>query len=364
MVGDLIPILYPATERRFENNGLGGLPHAKSCVVVQKRNTSGGYYLEMEYPVNGLHYKDLACERIIYAAPEPGKHPQPFCIDYISRPINGIVKINAQHPSAQLQKLVTYGTYSGTDIQGMCNNYLLQARQLGQNVEFWFTTDITSSVAVTFKHPEPSSVMDVLLGKEGSVLDMVGGEYEFDGWHIILHAQRGVDSGIEVRYGVNMTDFDAETDASDLVTAVLPYWKGTVNDVETYVIGDLCVSSNAAAFATTRAVPVDVSNRFDSDQAPTETQVTAAGQAYISSSDSTRLVTSIKTAFSPAVIGNRPLHLCDTVRIVHPDMGVSATATVVETRHNVLTDKYESVTVGGIRKTIVQTIAELIKRGG
>lgn len=362
----MIPVLYPSTQRAFTNNGLGGLPHAVSCFTTEKRNTVGGYYLEMEYPVDGLHFSDLAPERIIYAASAPIKKPQPFYIERISRPINGIVTIEAPHVSAQMQKLGTYGTHTGTNIQGMCYNYLYQARQLGQKVDFWMTTDITRPGTTTFTHPEPCSIMDVLQGKEGSFLDVCGGEYEFDGWHVILHRQRGTDSGLEVRYGVNMTELDAETDASDLVTAVLPYWKGKVNDAETVIVGDLRLSQNASAFAFARTLPVDVSNQFDlaAGASPTKAQVTAAGQSYIANKATTSLTTSIKTAFTPAAIGDRPLYLCDTVKVVHPDLGLSSTAKVVETRYNVLADRYESVTIGGIRKNIVDTIADMIRKGG
>lgn len=363
----MIPVLYPATEHNFQNNGLGGLPDAISCYVTEKRNTPGGYFLEMEYPADGLHYSDIAPDRIIYAAPAPGKHPQPFYIQRIAPPIGGVVQIEAPHISAQLQKLVTYGTHSGTNIQGMIYNFLYQARQLGQVVDFWCTTDITRQSTTTFKRPQPSSIMDVLLGTEGSVLDIVGGEYEWDHWHVVLHRQRGTDAGLEVRYGVNMTDFNAETDASELVTAVLPYWKGKVNDVETFIYGDLCASSNASAYATVRAVPLDVSNKFDlaAGQSPTKAQVTAAGQSYISGAN-TALSTSISASFVPPTVGNRPVNLCDTLKVVYPDLNVSATAKVVETRFNVLADRYESITIGNFKKTIVDTIADIITkdRGG
>ena len=60
----MIAVLYPANETAFTTNGLGGLPDAISCTVTEQRNTQGGYWLEMEYPVDGLHYADIAPERI------------------------------------------------------------------------------------------------------------------------------------------------------------------------------------------------------------------------------------------------------------------------------------------------------------
>ena len=357
----MIPVLYPSTETAFTTNGLGGLPDAISCVVTEQRNTQGGYYLEMEYPVDGLHYDLLAPERIIYAAPSMGNTPQPFRISRITRPINGIVRIEAPHLCAELQKLTSWGVDTGTNIQGMIYNQFYRARQLGQTVPFWATTDITVDSDVTFSHPEPTSLADILLGAEGSVLDVVGGEYEWDGYHIILHRQRGVDSGLEIRYGVNMSDLEAETDATELVTAVIPFWKGSVNDVETVVIGDMCTASNASAYAYVRCVPLDVSQQFEleADQQPTAAQVTAKGQSFIDGSALSELTMSINVKYT-SLMENRNINLCDTVRVVHPDLGVSSAAKVVETKYNTLIERYEELTIGTMRQTIVDTIARLL----
>lgn len=362
MVVAVIPVLYPATERTFQNNGLGGLPDAIACAVTEKRNTPGGYYLEMDYPCNGLHFSDLAPERIIYAAPAPGKSPQPFRIERITEAIDGIVHIEAPHVSAELQKIVTYGVFSAHSAAVSFNELASVATQTGQSVPFHFYTDMWSEDARPISFPEPRAFSEIIVGTQGSLIDTFGGELDFDKWNIGHHASRGSDRGLEIRYGVNMTQLDAETDASDLVTAVLPYWKGRVNDTDTVVYGDLCTSSNASAYATIRAIQFDATQKVGSDSQPTKAQVTAAGQAYINSTATSELAMSITTSFAPALIGDRPLYLCDTVKVVHPDLGVSSTAKVVETRFNVLTGQYESITIGSIRKSIVDTIADIIKK--
>ena len=363
----MIPVLYPATETAYTTNGLGGLPDAINCVVTEQRNAQGGYYLEMDYPIDGLHYADIAPERIIYAAPFMGATPQPFRISRINRPINGIVHIEAPHISAELQKLTSWGIDTGTNVQGMIYNQFYRARQLGQTVPFWCETDITVQSDVTFSHPEPTTLADILLGSEGSVLDVVGGEYEFDGYHIILHSQRGTDSGLEIRYGVNMSDIEAETDAAELVTAVIPFWKGTVNEQDVVVMGDMCSADNASAYAYVRCVPLDVTEQFEleQDQQPTSAQVTAKGTAFINSTGRKQLQMSIRVKYEPTTngIGERLINLCDTVRVVYPDLGVSSISKVVETRFNVLTEQYDELTIGSIRNNIVDTIAGLISGG-
>lgn len=362
----MIPVLYPATETAFTTNGLGGLPDAINCIVTEQRNTQGGYYLEMDYPIDGLHYADIAPERIIYAAPFMGATPQPFRISRINRPINGIVHIEAPHISAQLQKITTSGTFTARSFTGITYDFAEAARDLGQTFPFWFSSDKTfSETQISF--PEPTPFMDVLLGAEGSILDTYGGEYEWNGREVILRDQRGVDSGLEIRYGVNMSDIEAETDASELVTAVVPFWKGTVNEQDVVVMGDICEADNASAYAYVRCVPLDVTEQFDleQDEQPDAEDVTAKGTAFINSTGRKQLQMSIRVKYEPTTngIGERLINLCDTVRVVYPDLGVSSISKVVETRFNVLTEQYDELTIGSIRNNIVDTIAGLISGG-
>lgn len=362
----MIPVLYPSTETSFTTNGIGGLPDAISCVVTEQRNTQGGYWLEMDYPIDGLHYADIAPERIIYAAPFMGATPQPFRISRINRPINGIVHIEAPHISAQLQKITTSGTFTARSFTGITYDYAEAARDFGQTFPFWFSSDKTfTETQISF--PEPTPFMDVLLGAEGSILDTFGGEYEWNGREVVLHDSRGVDSGLEIRYGVNMSDIEAETDAAELVTAVIPFWKGTVNDADVVVMGDMCTADNASAYAYVRCVPLDVTQQFEleQDEQPTAAQVTAKGQAFINSTGRKQLQMSIRVSYEPTTsgIGERRINLCDTVRVVYPDLGVSSISKVVETRFNVLTEQYDELTIGSIRNNIVDTIAGLISGG-
>lgn len=362
----MIPVLYPATERTFTNNGLGGLPDAISITITSKANRPEVPFLEMEYPVDGLHYSDLAVERIIYATPQQGKHPQPFVIERISRPINGVVKVYAPHVSVGLQKLVTYGSTS-TKWPGLAIDYFLGNALPATEAEKWSRapTSFSADDGKLVRYQTPVPMMDVFMGTEGSVLDQFGGEFAFDHWSIVLYARQGKDTGLEVRFGVNMSDMTAETDTSELVTAVVPYWSGTINDVDTVVVGDICTSSNASSYASIRCIPLDVTREFESvSTAPTKAQVTAKGQSFIGSTTQKNVTMSLDVKYIPVTdeIGDRPINLFDTVKVTHPDLGVSDTAKVVEVQFNPYTEKNVQITIGRLKKTIVDTIADIIKK--
>jgi phage minor structural protein len=111
---------------------------------------------------------------------------------------------------------------------------------------------------------------------------------------------------------------------------------------------------------------LDVSQEFDStNSAPATDQVTAKGKTFIQKTTQSNVSMSLDVQYISITdgIGNRNINLFDTVKVVHPDLGISETAKVVETLFNVLTERYESLTIGSIKKTIVDTIAKMIKKG-
>ena len=94
------PILFPEGQKDFSTNGLGRLPD-DSFKVTEERN--GQYELHMEYPIDGQLMEEIKYSRIIYATPADGKRPQPFRIYRITKPLSGVVEIDAEHISYQMR---------------------------------------------------------------------------------------------------------------------------------------------------------------------------------------------------------------------------------------------------------------------
>ena len=175
----MIPILYEATESSFTSNGLGRLSDAITCKVVEERN--GVYELEMTYPVDGVHYGDISENRIILAQPHDGGLTEPFQIYKITKPLNGVVTINAEHISYRLNSMVCMPFSSGTLREALVDikNNSVEANP------FTFTTDIESTV--DFNLNTPNNIRSLLCGQSGSILDVYGGgDYEFRRWDVIL----------------------------------------------------------------------------------------------------------------------------------------------------------------------------------
>ena len=101
----MIPVLYKANATNFSTYGIGTLADTISCQVTEERN--GSYECVMSYPVTGQFYSEIQKERLIKVKPNDTSANQMFRIYRITKPLNGIVKIYAQHISYDLTSIAT-----------------------------------------------------------------------------------------------------------------------------------------------------------------------------------------------------------------------------------------------------------------
>ena len=358
----MIPILYPANETSFTSNGLGRLPDATECIVTEERN--GVYELRMLYPVEGIHFSDILINRFIYAVPADGKGEQPFRIYSISKPLNGIVEINAEHASYQLSHIPLAPFTAGSAVAAMAG----LKTNAAEACPFTFWTD--KEVTGNFKVTEPASIRSTLGGTEGSILDVFGtGEYEFDHYSVKLHLHRGTDNGVTLRYGKNITDIKQEENIANTYTGVMPYWKGSGdnNEEEVVILPEKVLhSSNAANFPYQRTIPLDMSSNFETK--PTEAQLRSAAQSYMTANNIGVPAVSLDVSFIALwqteeykeVANLERINLCDTVTVEFPTLEVSAQAKVIKTEYDVLRNRYQKLELGEARTNFTQTVANSV----
>lgn len=336
------PILYASTEREFATNGIGILADAASCVVTEERN--GSYEMEMQYPVMGLHYASITYRSLILAKPKPDGKPQPFRVYRITRPLSGLVTVYARHISYDLSGVVV-PPFSAAGVEGVFD--AIQAKAVPQDSGFTFWTDKTSTsgVATTV----PNSVRSLLGGIRGSILDVFGGEYEFDRFTVKLWRHRGEDRGVTIRYGKNLTALEQDANCASVYTAVYPYW--TSEDVTVELPEKIVEAPGTYDFV--RILPLDLTSVFEGQ--PTPAQLRTSAQYYIA--DNNVGVPRVSMSLSYAQLDGEKVDLCDTLTVTFAEMGVNTTAKVIKTVFDVLQDCYSSVEIGDMRASISETIA-------
>lgn len=345
------PILFPSTATEFNTQGLGVLTDAISCTVNEERN--GAFELTMQYPDTGVHFDEITDRCIIYAIPSPYREPQPFRIYRITRPMNGIIMVYAQHITYDLSG-VPLNPFTAINAPDALSKLSLNA---AVDSPFTFWTD--KSTVASFAVSTPSSTRSVLGGSSGSILDVYGGEYEWDGFTVRLYGHRGYDNGVVISYGKNLTDIEQDRNISNVATGIYPYW---TNAEGALVTCDPKIVNAPGTYDFTRVVPVDFSSDFETQ--PTPAQLQARAEKYVEDNKIGIPKTSITASF--VQLEQFPEYedlallekcdLCDTVTIRYPQLGVEAKAEIVKIETDVLLERYNSVEIGDVRTNIADTI--------
>nr|DAH97619.1 MAG TPA: tail protein [Caudoviricetes sp.] len=347
------PILYDADRTSFPagaDNGMGILSDALSCKVTQELN--GQYELELHYPVEGIHYGEIALRSILRATVGPDGGLQPFRVYRIVPGMSGTAAIYARHIAYDLGGYVV-SPFTAADAPSAVAG--IKSHALPAGMPFTLTTDKTAAapMAVTV----PTGAWALLGGQQGSLLDVYGGEYEFDGWTVRLLTRRGADRGVSVRYGKNLTDLTQDANCANCYTGVVPYWRGngiTVTAAPVYAEGD---------FGYTRLMPLDLFSSFE--QQPTQAQLQAEAAAYVKRNQIGVPAVSwdVKLALLSQASGYEDvafleqIYLGDTVGVYFQRLGVNAKARVNKIVWNCLLERYDSVALGNVKANIAATIA-------
>lgn len=344
----MIPVLYDSiTEGSVPANfGRGPLTDCLGSSVKEVRNSE--YELTLEYAANGIHAEDIQPLKIIKAKPNYTDDPQLFEIYKVGKVLNGRFTVNARHISYRLSnKLITSGT---------ANTCVAACALLGaQAGNFTISTDKTSVGA--FRVSEPSSVRSWFGGKQGSLLDVFGGEWKYDNFTASLLQARGADRGVTIHNGKNLTQLSQEISIENLATAILPFYMDMDGNVTTGA-----KINTGLVLDSPREIAVDFSQQVDPDSAtPIVTQLATLGAKYISDNNFTVAINSITLGYEDLEGLNERVDLCDTVKIYFEALGISATAKCVATTWDVLAERYTACTFGSARPNIADTIATTSK---
>lgn len=353
------PILYKPTETDFNHNGCGILGDCASCLVTEEAN--GAFELSMQYPMDGIHFEDIQSRSIIKAKPDQFREPQLFRVYKISKPnMSGIVNIDAQHISYDLSG-VAVQPFTAESVQLALSG--LRSNAVGAN-SFNFWTDKSTAGKFTVSHP--ASIRSRLGGVQGSILDVYGGEYEFDNFTVKLHNNRGMDRGVSVRYGKNLVSLKQEENCQNIATGIYPYWQNQETGAVVQLSEKVVNAPGEYDFQKIRTV--DFTSYFETE--PTEEQLRNATERYIQNNEIGVPIVSLDVSFVQLQKSEEYKHLqllervslFDTLSVEFPALKVSARAKAVKIVYNVLLDRVEAVTLGSVRANIADTIVEQQKQ--
>lgn len=369
------PILYKANETTFETYGLGEIDATKALVT---RERNGNYTLYIEYPASGRLASVFKTDMRIKSDAGLRTKNQTFYISRIVKSSKGIIKIYAKHIShlTEIMAIRNKTLVNGTASSALS---IWASNTLG-GVRFDTWSDITASSRTSWDIANIKNAREALGGKEGSILDVWGGEFEFDNTTIRLHKQFGRKSPIVLEYGRNILSAEDEQDIGSTYTSIYPYATYTPDstgstdghsEVITVELPEKYIDSKYVSLYNERRVEiVDFSSSFKEKEVPTADKLRNLANAYIINNNVG--LPKINTKIEYVDLSKAQDHasnqileeaeLCDIVPIYYPPIGLTSEdgklTTIVFDVLRGVNDSVEVGTIGeGIRSAMTSGLA-------
>lgn len=366
------PVLYRADERSFRSFGLGEISDAYKVTVTRERN--GNYDLYIKYPVNG-HFASVFKEEMKIKS-DAGKRTkwQTFEINRIVKNSSEHIEIYARHISMRTSDLALRPIVRASNVNAEAALRVWKNNLVGDDV-FDVSSDIQTLGNISWEVDKIGSARKALGGASGSILDVFGGEYEFDNNLIILHKQMGRKAPTVLEYGRNLLSVEEERLLDGNYTSIYPFARYTPSsngsserssneesrEVLVTLPEHILDSPYLRLYAQRRISLVDFSSKFDDKHPPTAEKLRSLGQSYIKSNNigAPKISTEVSYVDLSQTLDYQDfgvmeeVELCDIIPLYYPQFDITTTTEkVVKVVYDVYTDSNEEITLGTIGQSL------------
>lgn len=359
------PILFNKNERQFDTYGLGVIDVTTGNVT---RERNGLYTFYAEYPANGPLASVLEKEMKIKADAGLRTKNQTFEISRIVKDSSGVLKIYGSHIKHKLEYMAVR---HGINLSGTASVALaIWANNLIGDYRFSTWSDIDTTGSTSFTADKMTNAHLALGGVEGSILDVWGGEYEFDNLTVRLHKQLGRRAPTVLEYGRNIISAESDESIEESYTSVYPFATYTPDSqgsdstpapVTVTIPGDYVDSKYISMYANRRIKVVDFSSEFKEKEIPTPDKLKAMALTFMEHNKigAPKINTKIEYVDLASTLDYQDnkiieeLEFCDIVPVYYPSIGITEDdAKVTKIVYDFVNEHNESVEFGIIGESI------------
>ncbi|MFA1355348.1 phage tail spike protein [Streptococcus dysgalactiae] len=381
----MIPVLYEAKETRFRTFGLGEIADAYEVKVTRERN--GNYSLYIKYPLDGVFASVFKEEMKIKSDAGRRTKWQTFEINRVLRNSKDHIEIFARHISMRTQDIALKPFVNGSSIGAESALEVWKENLVGDD-KFDVKSDILTLGSFNWEIDKIGNARGALGGVAGSILDVYGGEYEFDNRTIILHKQMGRKAPTVLEYGRNIVSVEEERLLDGNYTSIYPYVRYTPQpkpqeeasgkphvgeheqpEEQLVTLPEFILDGQYLdLYAQRRIQMVDLSSHFNDDKnkkEPTVEEIRKLAQKYLKDNNVGAPKVSIEVDYidlSQTLDYQdfrvmEEVELCDIVPLYYPKFGITTeTEKVVEIVYDVYTDSNHTIKLGTIGQSISKSL--------
>lgn len=359
------PILFNKNEQQFDTYGLGEIDVTTGNVT---RERNGLYTFYAEYPANGPLASVLEKEMKIKVDAGLRTKNQTIEISRIVKDSSGVLKIYGSHIKHKLEYMAVR---HGINLSGTASVALaIWANNLIGDYRFSTWSDIDTTGSTSFTADKMTNAHLALGGVEGSILDVWGGEYEFDNLTVRLHKQLGRRAPTVLEYGRNIISAESDESIEESYTSVYPFATYTPDSqgsdstpapVTVTIPGDYVDSKYISMYANRRIKVVDFSSEFKEKEIPTPDKLRAMTLKFMEHNKigAPKINTKIEYVDLASTLDYQDnkiieeLEFCDIVPVYYPSIGITEDdAKVTKIVYDFVNERNESVEFGIIGESI------------
>ncbi|WP_301537901.1 phage tail spike protein, partial [Streptococcus equi] len=341
---------------------------------------NGNYSLYIKYPLDGVFASVFKEELKIKSDAGRRTKWQTFEINRVLRNSKDHIEIFARHISMRTQDIALKPFVSGSSIDAESALEVWRDNLVGDDT-FDVKSDILTLGSFNWEVDKIGNARGALGGVAGSILDVYGGEYEFDNRTIILHKQMGRKAPTVLEYGRNIVSVEEERLLDGNYTSIYPYVRYTPEEAsgkphigeqeqpeeQLVTLPEFILDGQYLdLYAQRRIQMVDLSSHFNDDKKePTVEEIRKLAQKYLKDNNVGAPKISIEVDYidlSQTLDYQdfrvmEEVELCDIVPLYYPKFGITTeTEKVVEIVYDVYTDSNHTIKLGTIGQSISKSL--------
>lgn len=348
--------LFRSSSTSFETLGLGVLRDYKSDPIITEE-LNGAFTLEFEYSIDGYLSESLIEGNIVYAK------GQAFRILNVDKDM-GKIKILAKHIFFDLAFNFLEDVAPTNLNSQQALSWMLERTQ--ENNNFSVNGDCSAIASARYVR---KNVTDAIYNEDNCLLKRFGGELEFNNFNIFVHAKRGTNRNLSIRYRKNLTGIEFKLDFSTVATRIMPQGSNELLLDEKYIDSPKISNYFTPIYKKIEFSNIGVDDNTTEEQAKAKLRA-AVQQLYVAGIDTPEVsvkIDFVELAKCTEYRDYSNLETCelgDTVQIIIPELNLNLSSRVVKTVYNDALERITQLELGTVTPDFVTSQSKVINEMG
>lgn len=354
----MIPRLFDEVTTSYTGMGIVSIPDVYNCYVREVLN--GEFELEFDYPLTSNGVEEVLVDRQVVVKPNlQATYDHPFRIKEVVK-------------NSKTNSLHVYGISHTNDLLGYSVSHLkltnIAASQIASRLEDAMDMECKIKIHTSVYNVGNingewycTNPLDILMGDDGSLLDLTGGDVLRSVNQLSIIARKGTDLSNIVFLDNNVAGVTLTLSNDEFYSHLKGYviYKGEDDKEEQYIITSPVIAPWwVSSKAQINVKILDFSNEFkDASWAPTVSQVTTVVRNYLSSARGSRRnrkmfevaidIMSLRNQQGYSEINNtlEKVGLGDSFKFVYRPFGLNQTVRVTELTYDVINERNTQIKV-------------------